>query len=118
MKIKLYLCRNYRLMRKVLIIGLSCVSIFLLTFFYYYNRWKVLWDLEDPKPIYAVEHHNDDTLRVVMIGDSWINILILSFLMSQEVKSFLFQKGREEKKQKESITECLKEEHMELNPFS
>lgn len=36
-----------------------------------YARWRHLWALEDVHQSYYVEYHNDDTLRVAMIGDSW-----------------------------------------------
>lgn len=76
MDLFVYLCRkNTWYMKNVVLIGLFClVVILLLLCLYYYNRWKVLWNLEEPRPIYAVHHHNDDTLRVVMIGDSWIEM--------------------------------------------
>lgn len=41
---------------------------------YYYNRWKPLWSYEDPRTFYSINHHHDDTLRIVMIGDSWAGI--------------------------------------------
>ena len=49
----------------ILLIGLYC---------YYYNRWKPLWALEEEKETYEVVHHYDDTLRIVMIGDSWVGM--------------------------------------------
>ena len=62
-------------MKNVVLIGFLClVVVMLLLCLYYYNRWKVLWELEEPRPIYAVHHQDDDTLRVVMIGDSWIEM--------------------------------------------
>ena len=36
-----------------------------------YNRWCHLWELEEIHQPYQVQSHHDDTLRVVMIGDSW-----------------------------------------------
>lgn len=45
-----------------------------ISYFYLYNRWKHLWVLENPKPFYSVFSHQDDTLRVVMIGDSWVGM--------------------------------------------
>ena len=41
---------------------------------YYYFRWKPLWALEKPRTIYPITHHHDDTLRIVMIGDSWVGM--------------------------------------------
>ncbi len=62
-------------MKNVVLIVLLClVVVMLLLCFYYYNRWKVIWELEEPRPVYSVHHHDDDTLRIVMIGDSWIEM--------------------------------------------
>lgn len=36
-----------------------------------YVRWNHLWALEEKNQPYQVQSHYDDTLRVVMIGDSW-----------------------------------------------
>lgn len=36
-----------------------------------YYRWCHLWALEEIRQPYQVQSHHDDTLRVVMIGDSW-----------------------------------------------
>ena len=41
---------------------------------YYYSRWKHLWTLESPCPPYTVAAVTDDSLRVVMIGDSWVGM--------------------------------------------
>lgn len=38
---------------------------------YYYFRWKNLWSMEKPIPIYSVYRDNDDTIRVLLVGDSW-----------------------------------------------
>lgn len=51
----------------ITIIGL----LFVLTYLLLYNRWKHLWALETPRAVYTIKHQIDDTLRVVMIGDSW-----------------------------------------------
>lgn len=39
-----------------------------------YYRWKHLWAIAEDMPNYFVEYHEDDTLRVVMIGDSWAGL--------------------------------------------
>lgn len=36
-----------------------------------YFRWKHLWGMERPLPMYKVEINNDDTIRVLVLGDSW-----------------------------------------------
>lgn len=57
---------------KRVIISFVCIGLFLIvSYIMLYNRWKHLWALEEAKPIYKIEHRLDDTLRVVMIGDSW-----------------------------------------------
>lgn len=61
-------------MRKILIVCIVVVMLFSLVFLYYYNRWKPLWELDDEREKYPIEHHSDATLRVVMIGDSWAEI--------------------------------------------
>lgn len=58
----------------VLVVVVSCIMILLLVSLYYYHRWKVLWEPEEPRPVYSVPHNDTDTLRVIMIGDSWAEI--------------------------------------------
>ncbi len=61
-------------MRKVIfvlficLLALSCVSM------YYYFRWNKLWALESPKPLFKINIRHDDTIRIVMIGDSWVGM--------------------------------------------
>ena len=40
-------------------------------YIYYYYRWKHLWEMDARMPSYEIKCQADDTLRVVMIGDSW-----------------------------------------------
>lgn len=61
-------------MKKLIIIVVICLLTLLLVSLYYYNRWKPLWVLEEPKAFYSIIHHHDDTLRIVMIGDSWVGM--------------------------------------------
>lgn len=61
-------------MKKPLIIILVCLLAFLYVGLYYYNHWKPLWSLEKPRTIYSVEHLQDDTVRILMIGDSWVGL--------------------------------------------
>lgn len=61
-------------MKKLFIIVVICLFTLLLVSLYYYNRWKPLWALEEPITFYSVTHHQDDTLRIVMIGDSWVGM--------------------------------------------
>lgn len=41
---------------------------------YKYHRWNYLWSLDEPIEAYPVNHLIDDTIRVVMIGDSWVGM--------------------------------------------
>lgn len=41
---------------------------------YYYYRWMPLWSYEEQRTFYSINHHHDDTLRIVMIGDSWVGL--------------------------------------------
>jgi len=51
------------------------ICMFVVGFFcYYYNRWKYLWAVAVPEQHYSVLKVQDDTLRVLMIGDSWAGI--------------------------------------------
>lgn len=60
--------------KRIIIVVLSLVATFASGYWYLYNRWKYLWALENPKLVYPVLHHQDDTLRVIMIGDSWVGM--------------------------------------------
>ncbi len=62
-------------MRKILLFS-SVVSLLLviLSYSYLQYRWKHLWALEIERPPYTLTANDDDTLRVVMIGDSWAEI--------------------------------------------
>ncbi len=81
-------------MKKFFIILLSSLTIISLAYIYYYNRWKFLWELEEPRSIYTVRHHIDDTLRVIMIGDSWIEMhrdLKLDTLLERRFKALTYR---------------------------
>lgn len=54
----------------ILVFG-GFVILIVLLYGYLYNRWHHLWALEEIHQPYQVLLHHDDTLRVVMIGDSW-----------------------------------------------
>ena len=58
-------------MKKYTIVFFLLVIAVLGSLSFYYFRWKHLWDLEEPLPIYGVERNNDDTIRVLVLGDSW-----------------------------------------------
>ena len=61
-------------MKRVLNIAVSLSLAIIIVILYYYYRWKPLWSLEKPKAVYHVAHHQDDTLRIAMIGDSWVGM--------------------------------------------
>ena len=52
---------------------ISLLAIIFVSLYYYY-RWKPLWSYEEPRTFYSITHHQDDTLRIVMIGDSWVGM--------------------------------------------
>lgn len=58
-------------MRRVIIICLACVVILFSFYEYYQYRWQNLWVFENERTPYPVICHEDDTIRVAMIGDSW-----------------------------------------------
>lgn len=63
-----------RKMNKKLGIVLLCLLTFFFVGLYYYYRWKPLWLQEKPRNNYPIIHYQDDTLRIVMIGDSWVGM--------------------------------------------
>ena len=58
-------------MRKILIACILCIILFFTLYRYYQYRWNHLWVFENERKLYPVAYHNDDTLRIAMIGDSW-----------------------------------------------
>ncbi|MBQ9231904.1 MAG: SGNH/GDSL hydrolase family protein [Prevotella sp.] len=48
------------------------VSLLFSVFCIEYIRWKHLWSLESPLAPYAIKHSVSDTIKIVMIGDSWV----------------------------------------------
>lgn len=51
----------------VICMAIACVCGYLCL----YIRWRNLWAQNKPLQMYKVAHSEDDTLRIVMIGDSW-----------------------------------------------
>ena len=88
------------------IIILFTLTMLLLTCLYilYYNRWKHLWALEtNIASHYETKTHNDSSLKVAMIGDSWAGLhhehnmdAYLSVILEQQInKSVLVEsKGK------------------------
>ena len=60
--------------RSLLVIITICLLAMIFVSLYYYLRWKSLWSYEEPRMIYPITQHHDDTLRIVMIGDSWVGM--------------------------------------------
>lgn len=58
-------------MKKVFLFFITLTIIVLSAWGYYYIRWKHLWGMERPIPMYRVEKGIDDTIRVLLVGDSW-----------------------------------------------
>ena len=71
-------------MRRVFIGCFVCVVIFFSFFIYYQYRWRHLWVFENERMPYSVMYHEDDTIRVAMIGDSWA-----ALHLSNKMDSFL-----------------------------
>jgi len=61
----------------LVIVMISLLAMIFVSLNYYY-RWKTLWSYEEPRTIYPIIHHHDDTLRIVMIGDSWVGMRPIS----------------------------------------
>ena len=57
--------------RKVSFFLLLCLNVGGVMFVFYYIRWNHLWQECSPIPAYQIEYHQDDTLRILIIGDSW-----------------------------------------------
>lgn len=79
-------------MSKFLIIGLLYFVAVMMIYLFYYNRWKVLWELEEARPIYPVWHYGDDTIRLILIGDSWIEMhtdLQMDSLLQRQIEQIV-----------------------------
>ena len=70
--------------KKFVFITLGFIIIISLFQYYQYRR-KSLWVFENKRDYYPVLYHEDDTIRVAMIGDSW------AALHSQNMMDNLFQ---------------------------
>lgn len=58
-------------MKRKLCILIAFFVLLIFVYQYLYERWKPLWRFEKPRQYYSILHYQDDTLRIVMIGDSW-----------------------------------------------
>ena len=55
----------------VLIVVIFFIFMIASLYVYYYCRWKHLWAMDVSISSYEIKSRTDDTLKVVMIGDSW-----------------------------------------------
>ena len=60
--------------RKIVFVVLLCFCALVFLYGYYYIRWRHLWQQCSSFPTYNIEHHQKDTLRILVIGDSWAEI--------------------------------------------
>lgn len=58
------------MLRKAFFFVGFCFLVLGVVYGYYYIQWKHLWQLCPSYTVYRIEHH-DDTLRILVIGDSW-----------------------------------------------
>ena len=58
----------------LLIVVILTVLLFAGLYAYYYRRWKHLWAMDVRIPSYELKSRVDDTLNIVMIGDSWAGL--------------------------------------------
>ncbi len=56
---------------KIILIVICCLLIILGAYCFLYIRWRQLWHLDPPRKTLRLVQKKDDTLRVIMIGDSW-----------------------------------------------
>lgn len=57
---------------RVVVVGIIFIVVsVLITGVYYSLRWRPLLTPASPLDVYPILPHNDDTLRVIMLGDSW-----------------------------------------------
>ena len=77
---------------RIFAVVICAVVALVLIFGLLYLRWRHLWALDEARPAYEMIRHHDDTLRVVMIGDSWAGLhqtmmgdTVFQALLSREV---------------------------------
>lgn len=69
-------------MRNFLICFVFCLFCGIFEYGILYNRWKSFWSPANRLPYYNIPQMKSDTLRVLMIGDSWAEIHSLSHMDS------------------------------------
>ena len=60
--------------RKLIIFLLVVLLSLGLIYGFYYFRWRHFWSIAQPLKSYEITEKSDDTLRVIMIGDSWAGV--------------------------------------------
>lgn len=58
--------------RQIVVIVIFMCFLLLVIWTILYVRWSYLWEKEETRPFLKINHRHDDTLRVGMIGDSWV----------------------------------------------
>lgn len=61
-------------MRKLLYFIFILLFLFVMMFIIYYSKWEYMWTPANHLPHYVIHNNKSDTLRVIMIGDSWAAI--------------------------------------------
>ena len=77
------------MVRKTFVFFIVCLFLISSACCYYYVRWRHLWSICKQESIYSIRKCNDDTLRILMIGDSWAGIhseMHLDSFLSSEIK--------------------------------
>ena len=80
------------MLHKIVLFLVLCLLLLGVTYGYYYNRWKHLWSVTAPVQFYSVHHVEDDTLRVLMIGDSWAvihSVLKMDSFLSSKLEQMI-----------------------------
>lgn len=71
----MYFCsKNINMKKRITKYGGICTLIMcsiIICYIHYFNQWKHIWERCPQIPLYTIDQHEDDTLRVGMIGDSW-----------------------------------------------
>lgn len=62
------------MIRKIVFCFVLCFCFFCAVYGYYYIRWRHLWQLCSSIQTYKIEHQQEDSLRILIIGDSWAEI--------------------------------------------
>lgn len=62
------------MLRKILFLLIAVLLSFGVLYGYYFSRWRHFWSIAQPLKSYEITEKSDDTLRVIMIGDSWAGI--------------------------------------------